>query len=190
MNSLLDVTNLGDTALLLPLALVLAIWISTRFPGRALTWFGTMLAAMALTALSKVYYGVTNMPLEPIHFRMISGHMVFSFSVWPILAFVVGNTISQRLGYLLAALAAIGCLFIGYSRLFGYHTLSEVVVGTLLGGAVAFTTLRRWRSPPIALPHAAVFLPLLCVTGWICYGYQAPSNDIIDTVSHWVRMHI
>ncbi|WP_347558959.1 phosphoesterase [Robbsia sp. KACC 23696] len=190
MSEVWRVTNFGDLAVLLPLAVILAIWVGIRSPERAIRWFGAMVMAMALTTLTKIRYASTGTTIEPFDFRMISGHMVLSFSVWPVLAYAVGSLLGQRTAYLAAALAGIGCLIIGYTRLFGFHTPAEVVVGTLLGSAVAITTLRRWHSPPLSLPHPTVAVSLMCVTAWACYGHKAPTEDWINATTSWLHAFI
>jgi len=187
MNTVWSITNLGDSALLLPLAVGLALWVGMRAPKRALGWFVAMVAVMALTTVTKVYYGITDKTFQPIDFRMISGHMVLSFAVWPVLGYALGSVISRRAATVGAMIAVIGCVIIGYTRLYGFHTPAEIIVGSLIGGSVSFVTLCYWRRSPLSLPYPAVVIPVLCVLAWACYGSKAPTNDWIEATAAWVR---
>lgn len=86
---------------------------------------------------------------SPLTYSFPSGHALFSFSFYGVLAGLLAGRMSSRPARILAwVLAAILVLLIGLSRIYlGVHTPSDVIAGYLVGTiwTATMVTLDRWR---------------------------------------------
>lgn len=79
-------TNFGDLAVLLPLAIVILLWLVTLRPRRCAVWWAVAVGlCTGLTALLKIYFYVC--PPSP-ELQSPSGHTSFSALVYGTLALV------------------------------------------------------------------------------------------------------
>ncbi|MGC3984570.1 MAG: phosphatase PAP2 family protein [Pseudorhodoferax sp.] len=164
------VTHLGNSALLLPAALVLALWlVRTRHAPLALVWalsFGTAVLLVLASKLAFMGWGIGSAALD---FTGISGHATVATAVFTMGAWLPLADRPRRLQ--LAGIAAglsVG-LLVGVSRVvLNAHSVSEVVAGFALGAAAAALpigwaagrTLRlRQRWVPMALAGVLSLLP-------------------------------
>lgn len=150
----LAVTDLGDAAVTVPLAVILQAYLFlVRWPRAALFWGAAILAcAIAVTALKLAllscggaWHAVAASP---------SGHAALGTAVYGAMAAVAGRQLGRRASVLLhlTALAVVGA--IGVSRVaVGAHTVPEVLIGTAIGAlAVAAFHHALADSPPRSPP--------------------------------------
>jgi len=100
-------TDFGDLALLLPLAVIVTVWLVAIHQLRALVWWLAALAlCMGVTAVLKIYFFVCP-PLADLHSP--SGHTSFSTLVYGALTLAVAIAVSdwKRVAVLLAGAAFI-----------------------------------------------------------------------------------
>ncbi|MDR5780149.1 phosphatase PAP2 family protein [Caballeronia sp. LZ065] len=180
-------SNLGDAALLLPLALVCALWLRSVDLRLAIRWAVLLTLGMGLVGLSKVLYAGCGLEISAIQLRMISGHTMLAASIYT----VAGGLLFGGLGGAWYRLGALGGLAlaaaIGASRIIqDAHTPAEVVAGWVLGALVAGLLLTRVFDQPRKMPRAlAAGVGLLAVSS-IAYGHHAPFQRMIEHYSWWL----
>ncbi|WP_244815413.1 phosphatase PAP2 family protein [Caballeronia sp. Lep1P3] len=180
-------SNLGDAAFLLPLAVVCAVWLRSVDIRLAVRWAALLAFGMALVGLSKILYAGCGLEFSAVNFRMISGHTMLSASIYTVAAGLLAGSLG-RAWYRLGAAAGLAlAAMIGLSRIFqDAHTPSEVVVGWLLGAAIALMLLVRVFEQPRKMPRAvAAGVGLLAVSS-IAYGHHAPFQRLIEHYSWWL----
>ena len=164
------VTHLGNSALLLPAALVLALWlVKTRHAPLALAWtlaFGTAVLLVLASKLAFMGWGIGSAALD---FTGISGHATVSTAVFTMGAWLAVADRSRRLQVLGIAAGLLVGLLVSVSRVvLKAHSVSEVVAGFALGAMAAALpiawasgrTLRlRQRWVPMALAGMLALVP-------------------------------
>lgn len=180
-------TWLGDSALMLPAALLIAVmlWISRDGRGTALAWCLAFGAGSGLILLSKLAFMGWGIGSARWDFTGFSGHTAIGTSVWPVLLWLASARASRRVRGI--AWGAGWCLgaAIGVSRLaLDAHSVSEVLAGFLLGVVVSlgFLWLARRRAPPRPpwfVWLGALLVPLLFQTP----GQPAPTQGLLETVA-------
>ena len=185
-------TAFGDSAVLLPCALLIAIWLLARPTTRRAgwLWLGVVLADAGTVALSKVLYMGWGLHPPGLDFVGLSGHSAMSFLLWPAMAGLV--TARARLPWrvLAIALGALLALAVTLSRLVLHaHTPPEAVLGALWGALLAALFLGLERRPG-QLPAAggwialSLLLPLL-----LTWGQTFPSNRVLGWVARTLSGH-
>lgn len=185
------VTYLGDSGLLLPYVVLATLWLllSPMTRSLSLAWLAVVFIGGLVVAATKVMYMGWHIGITGLDFIGLSGHTTLSFIVWPTLFLLLighseaGQAYGVATGIVLAAT-------IGVSRLVLHvHSLSEVLLGALVGGVLsaAFLFPRRLRLR-LALPRlwllASMMLPLM--TG---YGHPAPSGHLLAEVAMRLSGH-
>jgi membrane-associated phospholipid phosphatase len=162
------VTRLGEAQILLPAALMTAMWFvwRDRSPRLAAVWLGGIVIATLVTTASKVAFMGYGLGWAALDFTGVSGHSMFAAAIYPLTGVAISSAVAGlqaprwwRLG--LAAGVALA-LLVGLSRVaVEAHSWSEVTVGLLVGGAVTLVAARAERSPPA---RHSLWLPVLvCV---------------------------
>ncbi|MDE2234783.1 MAG: phosphatase PAP2 family protein [Gammaproteobacteria bacterium] len=184
-------TALGDSAVLLPCALLIGVWLLAFQATRRSGWLWLLAVGVDAggVALTKVLFMGWGLHPPGLDFIGLSGHSALSFLVWPSVALLI--SIGAR-GWLRATAIALGvilALTVSYSRvLLHAHTPSEALLGGLWGAGLAALFIRyawaRIRHSSMARRWIAIslLLPLLFVT----YGRVFPSNTMLA----WVAMRV
>ncbi|CAM2171475.1 Phosphoesterase [Burkholderia latens] len=179
------VSDLGDAAMTLPLALWCIAWLAWSTTGRrqAVSWALLLAAGMALVGVTKILYAGCGVRIEAIDFRVISGHTMLASAVWPMTCVLVLSGAPLRAGTPLLAGLALGAL-IGVARVFDdAHTPSEVVAGWFVGSAVALAFARRHGMPRVEARYRALAAGSLLVVSAVAYGRHAPIQAAIEWYS-------
>lgn len=180
-------TDFGDAALLLPLALVMLVWLLRHQPrGVALSWVGALgLCIAAISALKVYLYACPPVPtlVSP------SGHTALGLLVYGALALVIGveQTGWKRIAVLLAGAALIAGL--AGSRFFlDAHSALEIAVGTIIGIiALALFAHRYPRLPP----DRGALLPLLLTVVAavvILHGQEVRAESLLHAASRYLGL--
>lgn len=152
-------SQLGDSRLLLPTAVVLIAIGLWRGQGWAPRWAVGLSAVGLIVLASKLAFLGWGLGIASVDFTGFSGHAAISAVVWPIVLWLLtGGVKASRWG---AALGLLLAAFIGYSRLpLNAHTWSEIISGFALGAAASLATLagdtpttrlrRRWVIAALA----------------------------------------
>lgn len=180
-------SNLGDAAFVLPLALVCALWLRSVDMRLALRWCILLGIGMGFVGLSKILYAGCGFEIAAIQLRMISGHTMLAASIYT----VAGGLLMGGFGGGWYRLGAAGGLAlaaaIGASRIMqDAHTPAEVVAGWVLGAAIAALFLARVFEEPRKMPRALVAGAGLLAVSSIAYGHHAPFQRMIEHYSGWL----
>lgn len=164
------VTQLGNSALLQPAAVLLALWLmGTRQSRLALAWLLCFGAAVLLVLASKLAFLGWGVGLPAIDFTGISGHSTVSTAVFTMGAWLsVADRPAPVRWWAIGAGLLVG-LVVSISRVvLDAHSVSEVVAGFALGATVALLPIAwgwhrlprvRQRWVPLALALALGLLP-------------------------------
>ena len=142
-------THLGTAGLMLPVALMTAagLWFSGRRPA-LWVWLFALGGGALLVLASKLAFMGWGIGSAALDFTGVSGHAMLAASILPVwLAWLLAGY-EQRFsapglvfGLLLGALVALSRV------LLGAHSISEAVLGWLLGAAVALAAWRALAGP-------------------------------------------
>lgn len=130
--------SLGDTAVAIPLALGIALALAAQQQRQQAVWwviaFGAGVAVIAAGKLAFEFFGWA---IPSLDMYVISGHAMLTAAVYPMLF----TTLARPFGPLartLGLLAGLGlALLMGMALVWGrFHTLSETILGALVGLAV------------------------------------------------------
>jgi membrane-associated phospholipid phosphatase len=144
------ITRLGEAQILLPAALLTAGKLLRHATTRSLAWWWmTMLAVTVIaTTASKVAFIGWGLGVPQWNFTGVSGHTMLSTAIYPLLLGALTRGRSQRVRVLALLFGATLAVLVGVSRVeVGAHTVSEVIAGWLLGGAVNLAALALLRAP-------------------------------------------
>ena len=181
------ITWLGDSGLLLPMALLIALWLASSrrtWPSAAL-WIAVFGAASALVLLSKLAFLGWGIGSARMNFTGISGHTMLAASIWPVALWLVVSRGPHRLRVMVAVAGWLLAAGIGLSRLGIYaHSWSEVTSGYLLGVATSATFLALQRGMPHpALRGWLVVLSLMLPMVHAEPGDAAPTQGLLERVA-------
>jgi hypothetical protein len=185
------ITNLGDTSILLPCAVLVAFVLLLPASTRRLcvVWLAIVVAGEMIVSTTKVLYLGWRLGIASLDFTGLSGHATLSFLVWPVaFALVLGRTNAWRVvgvafGVLLASVIAVSRLAVHA------HSVAEVVFGGILGTALSSAFLLRYRRlfHVVALPRwLAITLILPFVIG---FGRVMPTESILAAVARTLSGH-
>ena len=120
----------------------IALFVRVQTRGLAGAWALLIGVAAAITTVTKVAFIGWGLGWAAINFTGVSGHTMFATAIFPILALTLDRAGSSRSRQLAFGLGAAIAFVVGISRIaVGAHSLSEVIAGWLLGGAVSAMTL-------------------------------------------------
>lgn len=186
MTTLIDLTDFGDLAVLLPLALTIAVWLFYRSPRVAAPWWLVALVLCGgVTAVLKIVLFTCALVPE---LRSPSGHTSLSTLVYGALALIMGTRASRGQRIALGAAAALFVLAIAVSRVALHaHTLAEIIVGLAIGGAAL--VLFAWRYVSLSLAPAPLW-PLLapvCLLIAVLHGDQLRAEEFLRMIGAYLR---
>ncbi|BBA44187.1 MULTISPECIES: phosphatase PAP2 family protein [Burkholderia] len=180
------VSDLGDAAMTLPLAVACIVWLTRSSVGRhgAAAWALMLAAGMALVGVTKLLYAGCGIQIRAIDFRVISGHTMLASAVWPMAcAIALAGCAPIRPSTSLSLGLALGAL-IGVARVFDdAHTPSEVVAGWIVGSVVVLSFVRRHGAPRIDARYRMLAAGSLIAVSAAAYGRHAPIQAAIELYS-------
>lgn len=147
-------TEFGNAVLLIALSLAIAAWLVTnRRVKAAFVWLAAVVTLIGSMAFLKIYFSACH--LYPFRVHSPSGHVGFSTLVYGGLCLIlgVGRSLWQR--ELMAGSVAVWISLIAISRVVLHaHTVSEVIVGAGIGGAILWTFAQYYlrTRPTIITP--------------------------------------
>lgn len=155
---------LGDTGLMVPVAVVIGLTLLTSSQTRrlALAWAGCFLAVAALVVGTKLAYVGWGIGSSQLDFTGVSGHAAFAAATWPAVFWLLTSRFKAPVQRGAIALGVVAALAIAASRLvLKAHSESEVIAGTLIGGAAAATFLQRAIGNATASTRQAIATAVL-----------------------------
>ncbi len=176
-------TRLGEAQILLPAGALAVLALVRRPQGRLLAfwWLAALTAAVALTTASKLAFIGWGLGWPALDFTGISGHAMFAAAVYPLLLGTLAPRSPRTLPMLAMALGALLALMIGVSRwVLQAHSVSEVVAGLALGGAVGAVAIGRVHLP---LLHFSPWAALVAAAWLMAAPANAPASQSHTTVT-------
>jgi membrane-associated phospholipid phosphatase len=183
-------TDFGDTAVTVPLAILVAgFLLAARQPRLAIGWAVVIIGCAGMTAALKMAFAICGHPVGGARLMSPSGHTAMSIAVYGGLAAVIAGSLAAPARLTLYAGAAIFGIGIALSRtIVGYHTPTEVVIGFAVGFAalavmVGIVIRYRPRDLPIGwlVPGALVVFVLFHGTRW-------PAEQAIHGLAWWLEI--
>lgn len=180
-------TYFGDSMLLIPTAVIMAILIIWKNSDRRAVWYWALAfcAAGAIVSLSKIAFLGYGIGSARFNFTGFSGHSAMSATLWPVMLWLLSGrlkpawrTCAVVVGYLIP-------LMVGASRLvLNYHSTSEVVAGLILGFTLSSAFLVSQRRSELQGFSAtqlciALLLPLLLMS----HGRLATTQQFLQRFS-------
>jgi membrane-associated phospholipid phosphatase len=182
--ALRHLTDCGDTAVTVPLALLLLVFLLlTHQPRLAWGWALAMLGCVATISGLKLMLNVCG-PVMAGTLRSPSGHTAISVVVFGAYAAVIGANCRPLGRLMLTTGATVLALGIALSRVvLHFHSGSEIGVGLIIGGVflAAVHALVAWSRPaplPLAWLGAATAISFL-----LFYGERWPAERALHRVA-------
>jgi membrane-associated phospholipid phosphatase len=175
------VTDFGDQAVLLPLAVGIGLILAVlRWRSAAFAWtiaVGGSYFTMLLLKLCCIACG----HLLPGHVYSPSGHVAAATVVYGGLFTLFMRLVYGRHSRWLLLPCVIGiALVISITRvLLGAHTITEVVIGAMVGFTGALVLIALIGPPPPKLRIGWV-TGLVCIVLLLCHGFRMPAETIIQ----------
>ena len=184
---LVALTRFGDAALLLPLAATIFLWLLLSGATRAAAWWTfSVVVCIGVTAVSKVsFWGCT--PISDL--RSPSGHTSLSTLVYGATALITaveGGAWRPRIA-VAGSIALI--LAIAVSRLLlGAHTVSEVILGCIIGNAsIALFGSRYRRLRPKNARLAPLLVGVAALT-FALHGTELRAEQLLHRITGFFRI--
>lgn len=181
------VSDFGDTAVTVPLAVLLACALAAARHFRlALGWCLAVVACAGLIAALKLLLAVCGHPLAGTGLASPSGHTAMSTVVYGGFAAVLGGGLPRPARAPVVAAAAALIVGIAASRaILEYHSAIEVAVGLTVGGlALAGILLLVRRDRPARVPILPVAAAALAVALFF-HGERWPAEHAIRRLGFW-----
>lgn len=188
-----NLTYFGDSMLLLPTAIILALFIAWKVSGHytALAWLFTFGCAGFIVSLSKLLFLTWGIGSATLDFTGFSGHTTMSATLWPVMMWLIGGAFSLHKRRMMIAIGFLIPLMVGISRLALHaHSPSEVIAGVLLGSGCSSLFLHinrhqqvnRLTSPQLAL---LLLLPLALMN----HGQKATTQQFLEHLATKISGH-
>lgn len=162
-----SITNLGGAALTLPLALAIALWLTTGYSLRmGASWLLLLGVAIGLVTATKIAFLGWGVGIRELDFTGVSGHAMLSTAVYPVAFFLMlqrapGKLRMAGVVFGLATGAAVGLSRVALDA----HSPSEAVAGCVIGALTALVFVRCWwDAQPAQVSAVAVTVSLAAIT--------------------------
>ncbi len=188
-----SLTYFGDSMLLLPTGIIIAIFMTWKVEGRLTPWAWLLTFGVSgfLVALSKLLFLAWGIGSARYDFTGFSGHTTMSATVWPVLLWLLSGGFHKRLRQLIISLGFVLPVVIGYSRVvLGAHSPSEVITGLIIGLCASIIFLMNHRHKSVkafTLPQFALMLivPIILLS----IGKPATTQNMIEQFAAKITGH-
>ena len=169
------ITFLGDSAITVPGACILALWLAVNRLWRPmLAWLISFGGAMLIVVISKLLFMGWDVRPPLLNFTGFSGHTASSCALYLSVALLLTRRSTPAWRTTILAITALLVTAVGLSRLMiKVHSESEVLLGLLVGASAAWTFGLSLREPAPALRH--FLLPLVLAAGLMMTGFDKPA---------------
>ena len=182
------VSRVGESALLVPCALVVFAWLqSGRAPhdrDNAMRWALTFGCAVALVVASKLAYMGWGIGSRAFDFTGISGHSTMAAAVLPVLARLLVPERHRVMATVAVTASVAIAIVVGVSRLaLEVHSPAEVVAGLALGFGASATFL-AWSARPLrAAPRVVAGIVLLLALAAPHPSVSLPTHGMLERIA-------
>jgi membrane-associated phospholipid phosphatase len=182
------ITDLGDSALMAPMALIVAVWLLVSRAWRgAVAWLALFGLGALLVVGTKIGYLGWGIGIRSLDFTGISGHAMTATSTLTVAGYLTGDRYSKFVAALGACLGCVLAVMIAISRVvLGFHSPAEAVIGCALGFSIAVATIGMIREYPKVATVPFVFIFALVALVIIVHGKEAPTENLITRMAHYL----
>lgn len=189
------ITDLGDSALMMPLALVLAAVLWSQQSGTAaLTWLSTLVPGLAILAALKLFGYTCETGLAGPALVSPSGHAAFATMVYGSAGVILARHLRGIGRWLAMALPVAVVAGVAATRvLLNSHTAPEVAAGLLVGVTTLAVFARRYRRlPPITVRshRAGALLAVTVLLLVTLHGERLQAEELIRTIAAGLRTQV
>jgi membrane-associated phospholipid phosphatase len=142
------ISRLGESPIVLPIAVALVLVFLAFDAHRVLrVWALALVVAIGVTSVSKIAFLGWGLGIAALDFTGFSGHAMLSASIYPVLGHVFARRRQASTAWWGAAMGCALAALIAVSRVTTHaHSVSETVLGFMLGCAVSATAM-GFRAP-------------------------------------------
>lgn len=178
-------TNFGDSAVMIPAALAIGLWLALRRTwSQFLAWWLLLGAGSLLVLSSKLAFIGWGIGIPAIRFTGFSGHAFMSASILPVLGYLLLERYKSGLGRSGVLFGIGAALAVAVSRVVvGAHSPSEVISGCALGLWVSILFLRMQGKSGRPQQTSLIIAVCLLVAAGALFGLRAPSQDFITQLA-------
>ncbi|MDF2784540.1 MAG: hypothetical protein K0S95_1075 [Pantoea eucrina] len=180
-------TYFGDSMLLIPTAVIIALVLPWKSNSRRTVWYWLLAFGLAglLVSLSKIMFLGFGIGSARFNFTGFSGHSAMSSTLWPVMMWLISGRWSTFWRAVTIAIGYAIPLMVGFSRLVIHaHSVSEVLAGLLLGFTLSSAFLISQRRTVLkgfsALQVGVAFLVPLLLMG---HGRVATTQQFLERLS-------
>ena len=179
------VTDLGDSAVMAPMALIVAAWLLASRSWRGAVWWLALFGLAALSVVcTKIAYLGWGIGLRSFDFTGISGHSMTAASTLTVAGYLTGARYSKFWPVVGVVFGGVLALLIAISRvILGFHSVAEVVIGCALGFSVAMASIGIMRANPRVVAAPSVFVLMLLTLVITVHGRRAPTEPLITKIA-------
>lgn len=180
-------TYFGDSMLLIPTAVIMAVLISWKNSDHRAVWYWALAfcAAGAIVSLSKIAFLGFGIGSARFNFTGFSGHSAMSATLWPVMLWLLSGRLTSAWRGVAVAIGYLIPLMVGASRLIlNYHSKSEVITGLILGFTLstAFLVSQR-RSELKSFSTGQLCIALLLPLLLLGHGRLATTQQFLQRLS-------
>lgn len=181
------ITELGDTAVTLPLALTIVLWLAWHRAWRDLLyWLGALgFGALCVAVVNAMSQTLSTLPGASAY-NLPGGHATMSTVIYGLLAVFIAASLRPRWRWPVYAAATLVIVAISFSRVYlGAHWLADVTAGLALATsgiallAIAYTRHRRVVMLGYGLPASAGLVFLLAAVIHVNHQYRHDRNRFL-----------
>ena len=185
-------TDLGDSALLVPASALLAVYLfCLGSRGTAATWLSALALCVALTALSKVAFAACGSLVPALGVSSPSGHTSMSATFYGCAALMFAGDAERRVRAGLLAAGTVLVFVIAASRvLLQAHSLGEVAIGLSIGVAsVGWFAGRHFAKPPRPVPWVPVVAGIVALAV-VMHGWHWQFERLFYAFAAFLRINL
>ncbi|WP_437612275.1 phosphatase PAP2 family protein [Erwinia sp. V71] len=180
-------TYFGDSMLLIPTAVIIALVMPWKNDNRHAVWYWLLAFGLAgiTVSLSKIAFMGFGIGSVRFNFTGFSGHSAMSATLWPVILWLLSGRLAPLWRGLALGVGYLIPLLVGFSRLvLNAHSASEVISGLLLGFTLSTAFLVSQRRAQlkgfsIAQLSVALLVPLLLLS----QGRIATTQHFLERLS-------
>lgn len=180
-------TYFGDSMLLLPTAVIIALLLRWKNDDKRAVWFWLLAFGCAglVVSLSKIAFLGFGIGSVRFNFTGFSGHSAMSATLWPVMFWLLSGRLSSLWRRALLIAGYLIPVIVGISRLeLNAHSLSEVIAGLVLGFTLSTAFLLSQRTVrPKGFSLAQLCIALLIPVLLFSNGRVATTQQFLQKLS-------
>lgn len=188
------ITSFGGVGLTLPLAIVIALWLTFSYSWRiTASWLLLLGSAIGIVTVTKIVFLGWGIGIRKLDFTGISGHAMLSAAVYPVAFFLIllSTRRSLQIAGIIAGLA--GGAAIGLSRIaLEAHSPSESTIGFVVGAITASIFIRYIQyhhTQPRRLLSSSILIISFTILAFILHDVRVPTHKWITYIALKVSNH-